>query len=313
MPESKKIDILRQVLGDFHREGSSQLLFYCPRCEHHKKKLSINVEKNVFKCWVCDWSGRDLYRIIRKYGDFKTKQTWRGFSQQIEINDFAEKLFGVKKEVLEQYVELPKNFISLVNKKLPSTSIRPLNYLESRNITKADIIKWKIGYCAEGQYAGRIIIPSFSISGRVNYFVARSYDDDWRKYINPNVSRNIVFNELFIDFDEDIILVEGVFDAVKAGKNSIPLLGSTLVERSQLFQKIVKNDSSVYLALDSDAEKKTNKLIDLFLKYDVELFKVDIAPYKDVGEMSKSIFLAKKQTAAFLSSDNYLLSKIMGI
>tara|TARA_Y100000593_G_scaffold93389_1_gene188092 strand:+ start:811 stop:1752 length:942 start_codon:yes stop_codon:yes gene_type:complete len=313
MSEDEKVNILKEILGDYRMEGFSQMLFHCPRCEHHKKKLSVNVEKNVFKCWVCDWSGRDLYRIVRRYGLYKAKQEWRNLNQQVEINDFAEKLFGKEEEPDEQYLDLPKNFISLVNKNLPSTSLRPLNYLESRGVSKADIIKWKIGYCAEGQYAGRIIVPSFSLGGRVNYFVARSYDDDWRKYLNPSASRDIVFNELFVDFDEDIILVEGIFDAIKAGCNAIPILGSTLTEKSRLLQEIVKNDSSVYLALDPDADKKTNKLIDLFLRYDIELFKIDVLPYKDVGEMSKAVFLDRKQTAAFLNSDNYLLSKIMGI
>ena len=57
-----------------------------------------------------------------------------------------------------------------------------------------------------------------------------------RKYLNPPADRDIIFNELYIDWDSDIILVEGAFDAIKAGPNSIPLLGSTLREESSLFQ-----------------------------------------------------------------------------
>ena len=308
MSEIKKLKILQEILGDFYREGSSQILFFCPRCEHHKKKLSVNLEKNLFKCWVCDWSGRDIHRIVRRYGFNKHKVDWRGFDQQIEINDFAEKLFGV-----QQQIDLPKNFVSLVNKNLPSTASFALNYLESRGLTQADIIKWKIGYCSDGKYGSRIIIPSFGSAGKVNYFVARAYDNNWKKYLNPNGSKNIIFNELYLDFDEDMVLVEGLFDAMKAGENSVPLLGSTLVERSALFQEIVKNDTPIYLALDSDADKKTNRLIELFLKYDIETFKIDLTPYKDVGEMSHTDFLQKKQTAVFLNSNNYLLSKIIGI
>ena len=35
-----------------------------------------------------------------------------------------------------------------------------------------------------------------------------------------------MFNELFIDWNSDLVLVEGVFDALVAG-NAVPILGST--------------------------------------------------------------------------------------
>ena len=313
MSEIKKLKILQEVLGDSYREGNSQLLFYCPRCEHHKKKLSVNLEKNLFKCWVCDWSGRDIYRIIRSHGLPEHKTHWRSFGQQTEIINFAEKLFGPPDIPLQEEIKLPKNFVSLVKKKLPTTATIPLNYLESRGINQPDIIKWKIGYCSSGKYGGRVIIPSFGLNGKINYFVARSYDRDWKRYLNPQSSKNIVFNELYLDFDEKLILVEGVFDAIKAGENSVPILGSTLTETSRIFQKIVNNDTPIYLALDPDVNKKTNRLIELFLKYDIELFQIDIKPYKDLAEMPRSVFLERKQRAVFLNSNNYLLSKIIGI
>ena len=122
--------------------------------------------------------------------------------------------------------------------------------------------------------------------GDVNFFVSRSYDRDWRKYLNPEASKDIIFNHPYIDFDEPITIVEGVFDAIKAGDNSVPLLVSTLTETSSLFDQIIKNDTPVYLALDPDAEKKTNKLIRLFLNYDIELYLVDVGPFNDVGEMT---------------------------
>ena len=100
---------------------------------------------------------------------------------------------------------------------------------------------------------------------------------------------------------------------MKAGDNSIPLLGSTLSEESKLFNEIVRNDSVLYLALDPDATKKTNKLISLFLKYDIRTHVVDISGYEDVGEMHASEFFKRKETAALLNSNNYLLSRIMRI
>jgi DNA primase len=312
MSVDRKLKILNKILGSSYNKGP-EALFYCPSCDHHKRKLSVNIEKNVFKCWVCDWSGKNVYRIVRKYGDIDSKYEWRSFHDQVEVEGFADKLFAQDHVKYQQTIDLPPEFISLANKKLPTTSIYPLNYLKSRGIGKQDIIRWKIGYCSSGKYGGRVIIPSFNLDGNVNFFVSRAYDNDWKKYVNPDISKDIVFNHPYVDFDEDLVLVEGVFDAIKAGDNSVPLLGSTLNENSELFYNIVKNDTPVYLALDPDASKKTNRLISLFLRYDIEIKMVKVLPYGDVGEMTKEQFLERKQTASVLDSDNYLLSRIARI
>jgi len=188
-----------------------------------------------------------------------------------------------------------------------------LNYLESRGIYKQDIIKWKIGYCDDGDFGSRVIIPSFGLGGKANFFIARSYGDDWRKYKNPQASKDIIFNELYLDFDEDMILVEGVFDAIKAGENAVPILGSTLRERSRLFQEIVENDTPIYIALDPDVDRKTLRIIKLLLEYDIEVHKINILPYNDVGEMSRDQFLKRKEDATFIKSYDYLINEILNL
>ena len=313
MSEDEKISILKDILGYYSREGANQLLFKCPSCNHHKRKLSINIEKGLFKCWVCDWSGRNLYKILRRFGTYHQKQTWRRFDQQTDINHFAEKLFGSEETAEQQKINLPAGFISLANKSLPSTATHPLNYLESRGITKKDILKWKIGYSSIGEYSSRIVVPSFDLDGDINYYIGRTYVNSWPKYTNPKISKNIIFNHLYLDFDEDVILVEGIFDAIKAGYNSVPLLGSTITENSTLFKEIVRNDSPVYLALDSDAKSKSNKLVSLFLKYDIEIYNIDVMPYDDVGEMSKEEFRIRKKSADFMTADNHLVNRINNI
>tara|TARA_Y100001963_G_C6756898_1_gene437383 strand:- start:1285 stop:1857 length:573 start_codon:yes stop_codon:yes gene_type:complete len=187
------------------------------------------------------------------------------------------------------------------------------SYLRERNITKKDIIRWKIGYCSSGQYSDRVVIPSFGSSGHCNYFVARSYNGNWKKYMNPKVGKDVIFNELYLDWDSDLVVVEGVFDALVAGPNSVPILGSTLREESRLFRRIVENDTSVYLALDPDADKKTNAIAKKLLQYGIEVHKISIAPYSDVGEMSKDEFKKRFDNAELITEDNYLLKTIMSL
>jgi len=309
---AEKFKIIKEVLGVGYK-SNDEYLFFCPFCKHHKRKLSVNVEKDVFKCWICDTRGRNLQRIVRRFGTFHQKQKWKELTQTVDISLFDELFSGVLEEEPDEPVFLPPSFVSLVNSHLPLTSLPARKYLKSRGITKKEITRWKIGYCASGDYAGRIIVPSFNEDGKINYFVARSYGNEYPKYKNPPSSKDMVFNHLFIDWSSDLVIVEGIFDAFVAGANSIPLLGSTLRDDSSLFKQIVTNDTPVYIALDPDAEKKSMKLIEKLLTYDVELYKIDISPHSDVGEMTAEDFQKRKDEAPLMSFDSCLMRKAMMI
>lgn len=305
MYEEEKLKILKDVFGSCYKSGT-EFLFHCPKCDHDKKKLSINIEKNKYKCWICDYRGNNLTRLIKKHGSFLQRQEWSKYGLVVDLDSSLEDLFGIKQEEQkEEVVTLPPEFISLANKNLPLSSIEAKNYLHSRGITEKDILKWKMGYCNKGEYKNRIIIPSFNENGDLNYFIARNYGKEWPTYKNPDVSKDIVFNELYVDFKNDLVLVEGVFDAVKA-ENAVPILGSSLREDSKLFQKIVKWDTTIYVALDPDAEKKAMTLIKSLLLYGIEVYKIDVSGYKDVGEMNKEEFNKRKQTARPITNDTFV-------
>jgi DNA primase len=304
---NKKYKLLKDALGACYHSGD-ELLFYCPFCDHHKKKLSVNIEKNAYKCWVCDSSGRNILRLIRKAGSYQQVREWKSLTGQMDLSKFD--LFFDGKPEEKQTVSLPEEFVTLTGKASSLTSQKAISYLANRGIGKKDILKWKIGHCVRGEYAGRIIIPSFNYNGELNYFVARTYTGDWRKYTNPKVSRNIIFNDLYVDWDSDIVLVEGVFDAIRAG-NAIPLLGSTLREESCLFQKIILESPSIYVALDADAEKKAMSIVNKLNRYGVEVHKVNTGGYEDVAVMPREIFKEKKNSSEIMDSDNYLLKKII--
>ena len=306
----RRVEILKDVLGYYSRTND-EYLFKCPKCDHHKRKFSVNLEKNVFKCWVCDYSGRSIRRVVRRFGSFKDRQAWDETEDRVDINQFYDLFSENKEEETEQFVDLPKEFVSLANGTDDHASRIPLKYLYDRGITKKDILQWKIGYCPTGKFGGRVVVPSFSLCGRANYFVARSYKRGGYKYMNPQASRDIVFNHLYLDFDEDLTIVEGVFDAIIAGPNAVPVLGSTLNEESPLFQEIVRNDTPVYIAFDRDAKKKENRLIEKFLEYGIEIYKIDTTAYDDVGAMPKANFLRLKKKATLINSDNYLLYRTL--
>jgi|TARA_R110001606_G_scaffold88112_6_gene198317 DNA primase len=306
MFEDKK-RIVTQILGSYYQSGN-EYLYHCPYCDHHKKKFSINFTKNVAKCWRCDKSHNNIYRVVRKFGTYQQKEKYRELQGLVNLSDFDE-LFKEYNNIEEKMIpDMPKEFISLCNKDLPRGSSYAFRYLSSRGIGRRDILKWKIGYCKEGRYGGRIIIPSFDVEGDLNYFIARSYVGHSLKYLNPRIDRDIIFNELNIDWDEPIIIVEGAFDAIASNENTIPILGSTLREKSRLFQAIAMHDTPVFMALDQDAESKSDWIIKSLLKYDVEVSMVPIDD-KDVSSMGNKEFNARLLDANKIEGDMYFFQK----
>ena len=89
--------------------------------------------------------------------------------------------------------------------------------------------------------------------------MSRSYINHKNKYKNPEAEKDkIIFNEHLINWDEDIYLVEGVFDMFFLD-NSIPILGKNLSDKlwKTLYDKCKKN---IIICLDGDAWKDAEKL-----------------------------------------------------
>jgi len=308
-----KVRIINNILGKSYK-SSGEVLFRCPYCKSSKRKFSVNFDKNVYKCWVCDVRGRDLYRIVRRFGSFVDLEAWKAVSgNKLDLNEF-EFLFSSEKEEedKQQIVPMPPEFKTLTSRALDDEGKRALQYLKTRSVEKYDILKWKMGYCSRGEYKNRIVIPSFDESGDMNYFVARSYSGDYMRYKNPPASRNIIFNELYLDFDKEIILVEGVFDAIKA-ENAVPILGSTIRENSKLFRKIVKHDTPVLLALDPDARRKSNAIKEKLLKYGIEVREIRYHNNQDIGDMSKDEVKNLSTGAPLIRSNDQLIEAISAI
>ena len=83
----EKLKLIKDILGKGYASGEEHL-FHCPYCKHHKRKFSVNIEKNFFKCWICDTRGRNLRRIVRSFGDFKQLQEWDKHAGREDITKF---------------------------------------------------------------------------------------------------------------------------------------------------------------------------------------------------------------------------------
>jgi DNA primase len=303
----KIITILDSALGVGSSLKGNEQAHHCPFCNHHKKKLQINLDTQRWHCWVCDSKGRSIQSLLRKLN--------------VDLRDIAvvKDVYGDEPEydTKEEFVaklQLPKEFKQLYFKPKGINPLynQALHYLNKRGITKADIVKYNIGYCEDGLYGGRVIIPSYDESGDLNYFVARSfYEDEKMKYKNPPISRDVIVFENMINWNEPITLVEGVFDSFSVKRNVIPLLGKFLL--SKLKNKIMeKGVKDVTIMLDSDAVDDSTKHTEWFQKNGIKVKNI-IPTDKDAGEMGFQKVNELLKGAKETTWDDLVLSKLNNI
>ena len=308
--KTKVITTLHNVLGSCATLKHNELAFYCPFCNHHKQKLQVNTETQKWHCWNCNSGGKKLSSLLWKLD--VDQQTIKMIKSIYGDTDYNPKTSYNDAKV---FIHLPKEFISLAEQ--PKGNFNPeynqaISYLKKRGIGLKEIIKYNIGYCIEGKYARRLILPSYSEDGSLNYFISRAYyDNNPIKYQNPSISKNIVCLDSHINWNEDIILCEGIFDAVAIRRNAIPLLGK-FPSRSLVEKIFLKGAKNITIALDNDAKSDALKIADYFRKQGL-VVKMMYLKDKDASEMGYEKFYEELKNSKEFSSDEFLLNKILDL
>jgi hypothetical protein len=307
MVDNALVYLMDSVLGKGKPTSKGNRSYHCPECKHHKFKLEINLEEHSphfqsYQCWVCGFKGKKLTTLFKKIGADSDK-----------VNELRLLVKSASKEtkitVETKKAILPDEFISLINPPASITSKHALHYLKNRNITREDIIKYNIGYCEFGRYANMIIIPSYNSEGNLNYFTARNFDKNASvKYRNPDVTRDIIGLELFINWNTPITLCEGMFDAIAIKRNVIPLLGKTL--QPSLMKKLINSSvNKIYIALDKDAIKQALNFCEQLMNEGKEVYLVDLNE-KDPSDMGFEKFTNLIQNTQPLTFSNLLEKKL---
>ena len=278
------VKLLEKVLMKSYEMKNGEHAFHCPFCNHHKKKLQVNCETQKWHCWVCNAGGHKIGILLRKIN--APKQI---ISAVLKILGDYKGVKNEKDEKTEYNVSLPQCYQPLRKKSNDPLYKNAIAYLKRRGITGIDILRYSIGFCSSNGYSNRIIIPSYDANGKLNYFIARDmFPNSKFKYKNPPMSKDTVCFEMFINWNEPIVLCEGVFDAISIRRNVIPLLGKfpskTLVTR--LVEKKVK---TIYVALDEDARQDAIKLSKFLMDYGISTYLLNMKD-KDPSELGFTKF-----------------------
>ena len=296
--EEDILDLLTSFLGDYGKQCGEWYSFNCPACaeekgvlQDNKYNLEVRIDPSArgaggFHCWRCGDSNNMkgmLSTLFKKYGGIEAYEEFR----QLVTSYRQTQLYTLHDEIQDDIQDLPKSDIGLPQgfKSIDNTSGEAYHYLTSRGLTDDIITKYNIGYIGneyrkDYSMKNRIVIPSYNIFGGVYYWVGRDYTGKSKlRYKNPKLEKSLfAFNEYYINWYEDVTLVEGAFDHIVV-PNSIPLLGKSLSTEDYVYKTLKEHSkANVNIFLDDDAYKNACRIYNLLNEDPVFRGRVRIIP-----------------------------------
>ena len=217
--------------NNYVKNKSNEFIFNCIKCG--RPKLYVNTSNGIYHCFRCDFKGRLKGRV--SLSDVKEKYNLDALNKTSRDND--------KTLTLIPLIKTPLN-----NEQVQA--------LKNRGLSESDIKFYNI--CGRPE-DDRIQIPNFVKGIFTDVICAWQYDkskvnDKNPKYLNSEGTpkSKTLFNIYNIDKGiNQIILCEGIFNAITAGKNAVASYGCSLSER-QCELLIEKEPKSILIAYDSD-------------------------------------------------------------
>jgi DNA primase len=269
---------------------NNEVLANCPFHKDVHPSFVVNLQKGLYFCFSCGSKGR-----LINFGIENNTVTFEDF-RSIIIED---------KNIFIKQIPLPKDYIKISThpKYYGRDAEKFIDYLVNRSIGLDIIEQYNIGYCLNGYYKNRIIIPLD------NGFVARSlhsdikgkllYGKDYRKYLYPLGFRK---SECLFNLDNSanvIVLVEGVMDALKLVSmemdkfigNPVAILGSELSDYQYDLLCTTKT-KNIILCFDGDeAGRKCTELATEKLSGSFYVNRITLPEGKDPGDMERNEFI----------------------
>ena len=228
--------------------------------------LWVNCVKQMAICYRCGIRHGDAIGIVSQVGELDPiaatrlvrqaggpLSNWHALRKQLSEDV---ELPGVRAPVA---VQLPAEFEAI-----DSRSLLP-PYAIGRGITRTVALAYGLGVCRRGFYRDRLIVPALDVRGRLRTFVARFMGCPpvgVPKVLYPKGSRTaqLLFGEREARGYDTVVIVEGVFDAMRTGPYAVALFGkhASAVQRQRL--AALGEKRKLVVMLDADAADDAREL-----------------------------------------------------
>ncbi len=212
---------LRVSDGGYHR-------FINPLDRSRNRNMVVNFQYNFVSDWKTGYYN-SIAGFISEYSGFSLFDAQQ-FVGHIDIPILSGNISPSKFDDVEKIsgTKLPDHWVTLLDNSM--LGLRCREYLQGRgfDIDRLDDEGW--GFCNDGEWLGRIIIP-YKVKGKLVYYTGRSFIGAELKYKNPKTEEvGIGKSEIF--FNQDALyrftegwMVEGAIDAQTIGRNAIAASG----------------------------------------------------------------------------------------
>lgn len=243
-------------LGMGYRTGGKNVghgwigLEECFACGDRRFHFGVNLKTGSYNCWVCGVHG-NVVRLIQNL-------------EHISYEEAKDRMLQFR---VRDYIKEEKDVKSVIPIQLPMTTkhLSPyphvMKFLYGRGFDMEDWNMWDAGYCYTGKYKYYIIFPIREHNKIVN-FVARATLPTDKRYLNAsnNIAleslHNCIFTSMSLTSNNEIFIVEGIFDALKVtkllSKTAIAILGKS-ISNQQIIKIKHLSPTRVYVLLDKDA------------------------------------------------------------
>jgi DNA primase len=305
----------------------------CEQCGDWKYRLYIHLENKLAYCHNCGYDPKNLIQFLMDHEDKSRAHVISDLVRLVRPSDdeFQETIRRLTQEEgdyideedppLElKSTELPPHTHRLwtqvqvkgpVGKQVEKLQAKAKKYLRSRGINGPLAYRQRLYVCYAGKQRNRIVFPVV-MNGKTVSWVARAIDRSapGEKYINPpGVDQGTVL----WGFDnarvyKEVIITEGVFDALKVGDNAVVSFGKN-VTPAQVSLIEIHWDSAVLL-LDPDAMEKAYKVAkSMAIPVKVAL----LPPGVDAGESDPADLRRLIEKAPLLHTDADFQQQVSGM
>ena len=241
---------------------------YKALCPFHPEKTPsfiVSPEKQIYHCFGCS-AGGNVFTFIEKIENIPFIESVKFLAKKANIElDFVQN--SQKQDLKEKFMEIYKEAMNFLKKNINENN-EVINYIKNRQIDKATIDEFQLGYSLKQQaslynvlkekiknddailksgmcqrrengiwdvFRGRLMFPILNVYGDIIAFGGRVLDDSLPKYINLKETEIYIKGKNLYNlnnarkYKEDyIVIVEGYMDAIALYRHGIKNVVATL-------------------------------------------------------------------------------------
>ena len=246
----------------------------CPFCSDSGHHLGLHKTNGYSTCWFCGF--HSLYDTIRVLTGEKPYDIFEKYGVLL----YSEEFKRVSNNVVKVEVPGRKEFTKIHHDYLTGRG-----YDASYVLNKYDV---RATY-ANDKWPFRLIFP-IKLNGQIVSYQGRTIVDAKPKYLTcPPEKEKLFHKDTFFNIDnakgDSVLVVEGVFDAVRFGDNTIAGFGTSITE-SQI--NLLKRYRRVFFLFDpeDEAQEKATKALTTLSSCGTVTERIMLDKGKDPGDIS---------------------------